>query len=86
MRVFKIVGRVGSIAQPAVSMPKFSINARNAFPQPSSPSTPTMSTRAAIETRLAATLPAPPRRSSERFAVKIGIGASGEMRETSPVT
>jgi hypothetical protein len=86
MRVLSTVGRDSSIAQPPVSIPMRVIISRSARPFASSPSTPTTSTSACIAVRFAATLPAPPRRSSRRFAASTGIGASGEMRATSPVT
>ena len=69
---------------PPVPIPSASKSSRRSTPWLSSPTTPTIATSASIARRFAATFPAPPSRSSEELAASTGIGASGEIRLTSP--
>ena len=51
---------------------------------PTRPTTPTNRQQAPIAATLRATLPAPPISCSWRVTAMTGVGASGEMRDTSP--
>ena len=84
IRCLRHVLKLSDIITPVLSVP-FSVNSfRIIVPFSSLPIAPQTVTFAPKFTRLIATLPAPPSLSSSRSTRITGIGASGEMRSTSP--
>ena len=84
IRSLTMVGRSGSIRIERVSIPRSAKISRSRAPLRSAPTTLSALTLAPSARKFAITKPALPGFSSRRCTRRIGIGASGEIRATSP--
>ena len=85
-RVFTVVGRSAASTSRAVTPAEPFRIWPISSPAASAPTMPISTARAPSEATFWATLPAPPSTLRRRSARSTGIGASGEMRRTSPST
>jgi hypothetical protein len=83
-RSFTMVGRLGSVTMPVTSAPQSVSMLRRNCPLESSPTTLSIVTSAPIARRFAATKPALPSRAVRSVSFRTGIGASGDIRATTP--
>src|SRR5574337_868381 len=86
MRIFCVVGRLLSVNMPVVSTDMFLKIFKRVCPCASSPIIPQAKTCAPSVCKLLITLPAPPGRISSEVTLIIGMGASCDIRLTSPHT